>query len=399
MASWMEKAGIALRAAQVGSIVLAERIRPPQVRTVDDVPGSVAQITPEWLTAVLCAQAPGARVLGLSITGGDAGSSTRLGLALDLNDAARDAGIPQRVFTKSAPGFVQRMFLGLSDAAVGEAGFYMQVRPQLDIEAPRGYHACVDQRSWRCITLMEDLVATRNARFISTETYISRDMMADLLGNMARWHAQFWNDPRLDRELAWIRPPSRFLADMNRFVSIKDRALLAVEKYPQLVPERLHAAGDAVWTATVASYELDRRLPQTFLHGDAHVGQTYICGDGRMGYSDWQLVQRGGWATDFAYGLCSALTIEDRRRWERELLRHYLDALQAAGGPALDEDSAWMAYRQHTLYPFIAWAFTRAGASTVLPDMQRDSVCNDIMSRTAHAVDDLDAIRAVSAMV
>jgi hypothetical protein len=329
------------------------------------------------------------------VTPGDSGSSTRSGLQLELNDAAWQAGIPPRLFTKSAPGFVQRMFLGLSDAARGEAGFYMQVRPHLNIEAPLGYYAGVQDGSWRCMTLMEDLVATKGAHFISTETYVDQSMMADLLANMARWHAAFWNSPLFEGSLAWIRAPSRFLADMNRFVDIRARALKAIERHPDLVPDRLRSRGAALWDATVASFEINAGLPQTFLHGDAHIGQTYITRSGRMGYGDWQLVQRGGWAADFAYAITSALTIEDRRRWEHELLVHYIGALQAAGGPRLDTDDAWLSYRQHTLYPFIAWAFTRTGAGAVMPDMQPDTVCNDIMARTAHAVSDLESIEAV----
>ena len=382
------------RAAQVGFGVLKDRIAPQKALLAADVPGSVAEITPQWLTAVLC-KTPGAKVLNVKLTGGDAGSSTRQGLELTLNAEAQQAGIPTRLFTKSAPTFVQRMFLGLSDASQGEIVFYTRIRPQLDIEAPRGYHACMDHSSWRSMTLMDDIDTSKGSKFISTETYIDKSMMADLLGNMAKWHAVFWNSPQLTKELAWVRTTAQFLADMNKYISFKGRALLAMEKYPQLLPADMHGQGEALWDAVQASYQIDLRQQATFLHGDAHIGQTYITREGRMGYSDWQLIQRGSWAADFAYGIASALTIEDRRKWENDLLRGYLDALHAAGGPRLDLDAAWLSYRQHTLYPFFAWAFTRAGAGAVLPDMQPDSVCNDIMSRTAHAVSDLESIKAV----
>ena len=394
-ATFADKVRLLGRVARVGVGVIRDRVAPTRTLRADDVPGSVAQITPEWLTAVLCKGQPGAKVQGVKLTGGDSGSSTRQGLELTLNDAARQAGIPQRLFTKSSPTFIQRMFLGLTDAALGEIGFYRQIRPQLDIEAPRGYHACMDRSTWRSMILMDDIAATRGAKFISTETYIDKSKMSDLLGNMARWHAAFWDHAQLRRELAWVRTPAQFLTDMSKFISFKGRALLAMEKYPHLLPANMLGQGESLWNALQASYQINLRMPATFLHGDAHIGQTYITRDGRMGYGDWQLVQRGGWAADFAYGLTSALTIDDRRNWDRDLLRQYLDALHAAGGPKLDFDAAWLSYRQHTLYPFFAWAFTRAGAGAVMPDMQPDSVCNDIMTRTAHAVSDLESIAAV----
>lgn len=70
--------------------------------------------------------------------------------------------------------------------------------------------------------------------------------------------------------------------------------------------------------------------------------------------------------------------------------------LHASGGPKLNFDVAWLAYRQHSLYPFFAWAYTRAGAGALQPEFQAGHVCNDIMTRTAHAVSDLHAIDAVS---
>jgi len=59
----------------------------------------------------------------------------------------------------------------------------------------------------------------------------------------------------------------------------------------------------------------------------------------------------GFWAHDVAYFLAGALTIEDRRAHERELIRHYVAELRKAGGE-LDEDVAWWEYRRHVLYAF-----------------------------------------------
>jgi hypothetical protein len=57
--------------------------------------------------------------------------------------------------------------------------------------------------------------------------------------------------------------------------------------------------------------------------------------------SDWQVVHRGHWAWDVAYTMNAALTVEDRRAWDRELLGYYLECLSDAGGPALSFEAAW----------------------------------------------------------
>jgi len=80
----------------------------------------------------------------------------------------------------------------------GESGFFNHVRPQIEIEAPHGYFAAVDPRSWRSVTVMEDVAATKGATFWSTTTKIDRGRIEDLLANMAVWHGAFWDKPALE---------------------------------------------------------------------------------------------------------------------------------------------------------------------------------------------------------
>jgi aminoglycoside phosphotransferase (APT) family kinase protein len=53
--------------------------------------------------------------------------------------------------------------------------------------------------------------------------------------------------------------------------------------------------------------------PQTLLHGDPHIGSTYVLPDDDVGFLDWQMARRGNWSLDLGYFLQGALTIEDRR--------------------------------------------------------------------------------------
>jgi hypothetical protein len=55
------------------------------------------------------------------------------------------------------------------------------------------------------------------------------------------------------------------------------------------------------------------------------------------------------WAKDVAYFIGGALTIADRRDHEQGLLKAYLDALAAAGGPAIPWEEAWKDYRRQML--------------------------------------------------
>src|SRR3546814_7238951 len=75
----------------------------------------------------------------------------------------------------------------------------------------------------------------------------------------------------------------------------------------------------AFWTRYVGSLG---RGPVTLLHGDAHVGNTYVLPDGSVGFLDWQVVRRGCWSQDVGYFLVGALTQDDRREHERRSEEH-----------------------------------------------------------------------------
>jgi hypothetical protein len=384
--TWREKAEIFGRVASVGLHVLGEYLYPRKAWAEGDVPRSYREITPEWLSAVLCKNIPGAKVLAVEATGGSMGTSSRQGLLLTLNDQAKQAGVPQRIFTKATPKFSQRVILGVCNIIWGEIAFYNHLRKPLDIEAPKGYGACADAASLRSMIVMEDIVETKGAKFISTETYITKLQIESLLADMAKFHAYYWNNDSLKRDFVGLQPPIERLALLSK-VGVKKRSILGAKRAASVIPEALIDRQEDLWRALQLSFELNQKLPQTMLHGDSHIGQTYITRDGKMGLTDWQTTQRGGWAFDFAYLVNSALTVEDRRLWEQGLVRFYLDRLHAEGGPVIPFDEAWLSYRQHGFWPYFAWVFTIGAGS-----LQPDDVSMDTIERTANAINDHDAL-------
>jgi aminoglycoside phosphotransferase (APT) family kinase protein len=114
-----------------------------------------------------------------------------------------------------------------------------------------------------------------------------------------------------------------------------------------------------------------------------------------MGLCDWQLMTRGNWALDVAYALTSALTVDDRRAWERELIEVYLDQLKACGGPSdLDFDLAWRLYRQQVFHGLIFWLYT-IGHGALQPAMQPDAVSRINLERMTNAIVDLESLDSI----
>jgi aminoglycoside phosphotransferase (APT) family kinase protein len=109
--------------------------------------------------------------------------------------------------------------------------------------------------------------------------------------------------------------------------------------------QRIGASADMLYSQCLRVQQHQSTLPQTLLHGDMHLGNTYAVG-GAGGLVDWQLMARGHFMHDVGYYIITALDVARRRTHERELIAFYLDRLAAEGvRDPPDLDTAWNEYR------------------------------------------------------
>ena len=106
---------------------------------------------------------------------------------------------------------------------------------------------------------------------------------------------------------------------------------------------------------------------------------------------------RGQWAADYTYALVSALTVADRRAWEQDLLRLYLDRLGEAGGKPPAFEVARLAVRQQAFHPLFYWLVT-IGAGPLQQAMQPDGISLMNLERMGQAFSDFDSLRALDGM-
>ena len=384
---------VAGRLALTGGHRAAELL--PFGRGEHEAPASVADITPRWLTRALCAEVPGAQVIDFRATGPTSQTTSRSTLHLTYNEAGVEGGLPTSVFAKLTATLRQRMFLGLIRCIEGEPLFYRDIRPQLDLECPRGYHGAVEQGSWRSVVLIEDIAATRGATFQHATTPITRDGIESLLSVMAGYHGAMWQSAAIARA-PWLKSPLDHFDNTSAFLNMRARVEVGIRRAADVVPPRIRQHASDLWEPFIASMEGASSGPATLLHGDPHVGNTYRTASGTTALLDWQVCMKGSWAFDYAYAVATALAVDDRREWEQDLLAFYLDALRDAGGSPPPFDEAFRLYRQCLMYPFHTWT-TVLGRSAVQPLMQEEDVCLLIIERLAHAIDDLNAARAFTA--
>jgi len=383
----------ALAALKIGGRVAFERLLRPKARRAEDIPCAPDAITPEWLTAVLCRNVPDAIVTEVDVRPASAGTHERHQLLLSYNEAGRRAGLPRSMFTKSLPSVVTRMIGGFNGTARVEGRFYMQLRPELDIEAPIGYHAAFDRRTFASILLLEDMVATKSATFCNYRTYVSRETAEDMVDVLAVLHARFHGDAELAMRYPWVASYPRWFTIGSEKMSLEHYTRKAFDAAAHVIPERILAQRDAVWPAAVRALVVHDSEPQGLIHSDVHIGNWYRTGAGKMGLCDWQCLARGHWSRDFAYALTAALQPADRRNWEKDLLRRYLARFAELTGARLDFDTSFLHYRQQMVHALLMWTITLCH-SPLLPNMQSEETTLAMIERISTAMADLDALRA-----
>ncbi|HEY1972006.1 MAG TPA: phosphotransferase [Pseudonocardia sp.] len=392
------KLQLAALVGQVGYHVTKEKLTRPRPTTLREVPPSPEALTPRWLTQALCDGTPNAAVLGYELGPRNDGTSARRTMRVTYNEAGRAAGLPEALFTKSGPTFLNRMVGAGAGLARVESSFYSQVRPLLDIEAPTTLYSAYDPVSHRQLLITDDVTQTRGASFGDARNRVlTSGQTEQIIDTLAALHARFWNAPLRRRYGSWLQNAHEVTETLNVTIGAAARILSGFERAREVIPPEVYARRTEVHPALMRSQQINVTTgPQTFLHGDVHPGNWYVTGGGQMGLYDWQLSVQGGPARDLAYALSTHLPIEQRRASERGLLERYLDQLAQAGVITdLTLDQLFLAYRQQLCYPMLAWLAT-IGRSPLQPKYQPDDVSLANLARITQAFADHNTLDAVN---
>jgi thiamine kinase-like enzyme len=244
-----------------------------------------------------------------------------------------------------------------------EALFYRELGDRLGVRTLPCVYAEVDPVTHHGVVVTEDVVAD-GAVFLDALSPYSLDQVAQSLDQLAQLHARTWGSTRLQR--SWLNPR---LERTLRARGLKEIRGNFEGPIGARIPDEVRDPERLMDRIALLSEMLPRADPPCLLHGDAHVGNLYLNADGRPCLVDWQLVQRGPWYLDVGYHLGCAMTKENRRHAERELLGSYMRRLEAEGGAPPSWDEAWRRIAVGMLYGFYLWAITlkvRPAVTTVM---------------------------------
>lgn len=376
--------------AQIQSAYEEDIRHPKQAVNADDLPLTYEDITPQWLTSVLCKDVPGAKVTVHSLGAPDNGSANRRRIQVTYNEKGQQAGLPEALFCKASHSLQNRIVLGMSGAARSEVLFYRDVRNKLDIEAPRGYHAHLNEKTFNSIIMLHDLSAEVSG-FCDHTTVLTKEQAQSQMRLLGKLHGSVLASPALQEVILDLPTWPEFFEGTLAY-GMKESSNEGFLAAREVIPARLYERYEEIWPATGKSvaFHVDA-LPHTLSHGDVHLKNWYIAGNGEMGLGDWQCCARGHWGRDLAYTISTALLPESRRAWERELVELYLDELHAAGGPRVDFEEGWKIYRQQMMTVLTWWTVTLTPPPT-LPDMQPRDTTLEFIRRIAIAMDDLGTL-------
>lgn len=358
-------------------------------------PSNLEDLTPDILGAALADRAPGVAVEHVDIVAakyaGEGVASTADRVVVDLTYAAgTGAELPRRLILKTmlaSPHAPAAMY-------ENEVRFYREIRDELDIETPRVFASHFDPSTGRFGLLLEDLTA-RGARFPSAIEPVSLAAVRSIVENLARLHARFWDSPRFEGELSWVPTPTRGgmfeVFDTIGLELIEDQ--VARNPFKAELIASLGRSVAQMWGPLWQVQEHHAAAPATLLHGDPHLGNTYLLPGERGGLLDWQLMVRGSWAHDVTYILVTALDPEVRRLHQRDLLAEYLDLLASAGVEGVPTiETAFAQYRAAALWGLvIGWLICP-------PDNYGPEITAANIARLVAAVEDLETFAAIESM-
>jgi Phosphotransferase enzyme family len=347
------------------------------------VPDSLEEaLSPEWLTAALEPRFPGIdidRVVPGPVVDR---ISTNARFVIECANGLPD-GFSAALCVK---GYFNEIGRAARYVGAPEAGFYRDLAATTGVRTLRSVYADIDPATRHGVVITDDVVS-QGGTFLDGNSPYTPDQTAETLAEFARLHAATWTDPRY-ADAEWLAPRLGRVLEVWGMQGTFD--IISGNFHGpngQRMPDEVRDAQRLVdayrGLAALAAAEAASG-PWCVIHGDAHVGNLFLDTAGMASLVDWQLVQRGRWYVDVGYHIASTLTVEERRRTERDLLRHYLDALASHGVTPPAWDDAWHGIARGMLHGFFLWSIT----TKVEP-----AIIVTLLHRLGTAVADHDALR------
>ena len=342
-----------------------------------EVPSSIDEVTPQWLTEALGTSVTDVRVEQIAQ---DSGFSSLL-YRVHVTGAE---GLPPTLIAKLPAQSEARGAMELLGGYRREVAFYQGVAGHAPMATPRVYTARMADDSVDFVLLLEDLQGWENADHLAGLAMDRARLCIEQLAGLHAWSSEVVNTPALELFPSIDTPIARDLllpAFAPGWQIYRDQCAGSV---PESVARFAESFAEFAVMALPALTERDM-----LLHGDIRADNLFFDGE-KMKVVDFQMAARGCGAADVAYLITQGLPSQARRGHDEVLVREYLEHLTVRGVTDYLFDDAWRHYRFAAVYLMMLPVITLNGWDA-LPERSRQ-LCLTLTDRAVAAIDDIDAL-------
>ncbi|MDV7101436.1 phosphotransferase [Gordonia amicalis] len=338
-----------------------------------EIPTSVEQLTPAWLTDFLGENGHDESIT--AVTASAVGTGQMAGSYRLTLDYSGPAELPATMIAKLATGEPEQRAFG-SGVFRNEVRFYRDLASAFTVPMPRCYAATISDPGTEFVLLLEDMGAAVQGDQIIGCTAAQAESVAVAAAGL---HAPRWNDPALLAEM-----PLPGEAERETMESLL--APMADVYRERFSPDGQSSAA-VDWLVREAGDWLVAPLRNTALiHGDLRVDNVLFGPSGEVTVIDWQTITTGNPLRDIAFLLGTSLTTEDRRKHERGIVASYHRAVVTAGVTGYTLDECWDDYVGNLIQAPLIIVF---GSAAAQPTERGTAMFDAMLSRSAAAIDDL----------
>jgi hypothetical protein len=341
-----------------------------------------AEVTPTWLTEVLCAA--GHDVTVSAVTTEPVGTGQMAHNERFMITYAGEAGdAPATLVGKFPSPNAASRAAGAAGGYRNEVSFYADLAEGLAVRTPRCWYGAVSDDSSEFTLILEDLAPARQGDQLAG---CSPEQLVVAAENLAGLHAPRWCDGSL-HDLEWLGSGS----DEQTVMLVQLFAPVFVERYA----DRLASATVRVlegFAAGVERWLTSKPDRFTVMHGDYRL-DNLMFHDGPerswVAAVDWQTVSIASGGCDLAYLLGNSVEPAVRHEVEADVRTAYLDRLTRLGVNGYTADDL-AADERHGCFqgPFI----TMLGAIAVGQTDRGDAMFVAMAERSAAQILDLEAL-------
>ena len=358
--------------------------RIPLVRSADE-------ITAAWMQRALAAggasdlpEIDAVEIQKLSEVTNALGNLFRCRLIARGGGAANPASVVVKLPTSHSLAFRLAKWLSLHRR---EHVYYRDIARHCDVRTPSLLYGDFDSKSHRFVLVLEDLGGMETIRQIDG---VGAERALSAIRAIARLQGRFWdaaNEPALAACGAFLTGGEGRIMQTLYLLTLP----VAFERFGDVFTTDTHRLAEEFGSRIVAQFAAVGDGPKTVVHGD-YRGDNVLFGDGANGdlaVIDWQGCGIGCGMYDVAFFLGTSVSIDDRRRIERDAVGEYHDIVCQMGATNFTRDDCWRSYRQNMLSTLMPMVIGSGGID--MSDRALRDQTRGLLTRTLTAIEDLDA--------